>query len=174
MKKYSILLLSIAAVLFLAGCQEDIEPGGTAVEQLAGDWYVKGDAIDESGNVVFEDADLFGVGRFHLITYNTTSNSPSELYINDEGTFWDFIVKINADINALTFQGNDVQNESYDCKVNISNGKILLGATKTPSGSPADSIVFTVSFSDDEYPAKYGYAAYRISGYRYTGFSDDE
>jgi hypothetical protein len=39
---------------------------------------------------------------------------------------------------------------------------------------PADSIVFTVSFDDDNYPEQLGYAAYRIAGYRYTGFAGDD
>jgi len=44
----------------------------------------------------------------------------------------------------------------------------------TPSGMPADSLVYYVSFSDDENPAAYGYAKYKVSGYRRTGFASDE
>lgn len=163
----------ILGLFFVTSCEKE-KIGNTATEKMAGEWYVVADAVDANGNVVFSDADLFGIGRFHLDTYNTSSNSSTEMWINDNNNFWNFKAKMNIDLNAMTFQATDVQNEAYDSKLTISNGKILFGATKTPSGMPADSIVFTVSFSDDTYPAKYGYAAYRVSGYRYTGFKNDK
>ena len=49
----------------------------------------------------------------------------------------------------------------------------MLGAATTPSGMPADSIVFIVTFDDDDYPEAFGYYGYRVSGYRYTGFAAD-
>lgn len=39
MKKYMILLLASLAFTFVA-CDNDTEPGGTAVEKMAGDWWV--------------------------------------------------------------------------------------------------------------------------------------
>ena len=39
MKKYMILLLVSLAFTFVA-CDNDTEPGGTAVEKMAGDWWV--------------------------------------------------------------------------------------------------------------------------------------
>jgi hypothetical protein len=49
-------------------------------------------------------------------------------------------------------------------------------AATTPSGMPADSIVFYVQFTDDDlsYQEAYGYTRYKVSGYRYTGFTADE
>ncbi len=167
---YAIVLLS--SMFFITSCEKD-PIGGTAAQKMAGEWYVTGDAIDANGNIVFKDEDLFGVGHFHLDTYNTSTNSSTELWVNDNGHFWDFKTKINMDVNSMSFSGADIQNVSYDSKVTITNGKILLGAAHTPSGSVADSIVFTVSFNDDTYPTQYGYAAYRISGYRYTGLTND-
>ena len=38
MKKYMILLLASLAFTFVA-CDNDTEPGGTAVEKMAGDWW---------------------------------------------------------------------------------------------------------------------------------------
>ena len=65
--------------------------------------------------------------------------------------------------------------EGYeDINVTITGGKIIKGGAVTPSGSKADYIEFYVSFSDDSYPAAYGYKNYKVSGYRYTGFVDDE
>ncbi|UVQ60013.1 hypothetical protein NXY18_00635 [Bacteroides faecis] len=39
MKKYMILLLVSLAFTFVA-CDNDTEPGGTAIEKMAGDWWV--------------------------------------------------------------------------------------------------------------------------------------
>ncbi len=168
---YTVLLLS--GFLFSTSCEKE-KAGNTATEKMAGEWYVIGVAVDADGNVVFDDEDLFGIGRFHLDTYNSSSNSPTEMWIDDNGNFWEFKAKIAVDLNTMTFQATDAQNEYYDIQVTISNGKIMYGAATTPSGMPADSIVFTVNFSDDTYPTDYGFAAYRISGFRYTGFTRDE
>ncbi len=166
---YAAVLLS--SFLFITSCEKD-EIGGTATEKMAGEWYVTGAAVDAEGNVV--DADWFGLGHFHLDTYNTSSNSISEIWINDNGNMWDFKAKVNIDLNAMTFEVNDVQNEAYDSKFTITNGKIIYGAATTPSGMPADSIVFNVTFNDDTYPADYGFESYRVAGYRYTGLAGDE
>lgn len=42
------------------------------------------------------------------------------------------------------------------------------------SGTAADYIEFYVSFNDDDYPATYGYAKYKVSGFRYTGLASDD
>lgn len=162
----------VSSLLFITSCEKD-EINNTATEKMAGEWYVTGVAVDANGAVVYEDADLYGKGNFHLDTYNTSSNSTTEMWINDNGNFWDFKTKIAIDLNTMTFQATDAQNEAYDSKLTITDGKILYGAATTPSGTPADSIVFTVTFSDDTAPADYGFAAYRIAGFRYTGLAND-
>lgn len=163
--------LLVAGMFVLPACDKE-EIGGTATEPMAGEWYVKVDAIDAEGNVVYDDP--YGNGHFHLDTYNTASNSTTEMWIDDNKNFWEFKNKINVNLTDLTFSATDAQNEYYDMKVTIKDGKILLGAATTPSGMPADSITFVVTFSDDDNPGKYGFDAYRISGFRYTGFTKDE
>lgn len=164
-------MMCAGAALF-ASCEKD-EIGGTATEALAGEWHVTVDAVDDAGNVVAED--FFDVGKIMNITYNTVDNVADKMYVSDLGNFWDYTVVVNCDVNALTFSSDGyVQNEAYDCQVNIEGGKMLPRAATTPSGMPADSIVYYVSFSDDTYPAAYGYAKYKVSGYRYTGFVADE
>ncbi len=165
----SLLIFSLSFI----SCEKE-EIGGTAMEKMAGEWYVTAVAIDENGDVVYEDEDLFGIGHFHLDTYNAASNTTTELWVDDHGNFWDFKVKADADLSSKTYSVTDGQNVSYDSKVTISNGMILNGAATTPSGAVADSIVFTVSFDDDPYPAAYGYSAYRIAGFRYTGLTADD
>ena len=173
MKKLIYFAYMLVGLWMMTSCEKD-EIGATATESMAGEWYVTAEAVDESGNLVFED--VFGLGHFLLNTYNTAANVPTEMWVNDNGNFWEFSLKVNVDINAMTFQSSGaVPNQSYeDCDVTLEGGKILPGAATTPHGTPADSIVFYVSFSDDSFPADYGYAKYKVSGYRYTGLTSDD
>ena len=172
-------VLYFAALLFCAGltsCEKD-DMGGTATESMAGEWYVTVDAADESGNVPEGYEDFFGVGRVNMITSNTAANVATELMVDDLGNFWTFRVKTTADPNGMTFATNTTENNNLngdDINVVISGGKILKGAGRQNNGSVADSIVFYVSFSDDPYPAKYGYAKYKVSGIRYSGLVEND
>jgi hypothetical protein len=163
----------ISGLFFITSCEKE-EIGGTSTVAMAGEWYVTGIAVDADGNVVYGDDDLFGLGHFHLDTYNTADNNSTEMWIDDNENFWEFKAKISVDLNTMTFQAAEAQNEYYDMQVTVSEGKIIPGAATTPSGMPADSIVFLVNFSDDTYPEDFGFASYRIAGYRYTGFSLDD
>ncbi len=170
MKK--LLYLFVVALAF-SSCEKD-KVGGTATESLAGEWYVTASQVDDNLEVVWDD--LFGVGQFFVNTYNTAANVSDEMWVSDMQNFWDFSVKVSCDVNALTFTSNGaVANQAYeDCDVTIEGGKILYGAATTPHGTPADSIVFYVSFSDDPYGPYYGYSKHKISGYRYTGLASDD
>ena len=53
MKKYMILLLASLAFTFVA-CDNDTEPGGTAVEKMAGDWWVTVNAFIDGKEVETE------------------------------------------------------------------------------------------------------------------------
>ena len=155
-----------AGVLFTS-CEKD-EIGGTATEALAGEWQLTVDLVDDAGNVLMTDP--YGMGVILGITYNTVDNVADKMYVSDLGNFWDYKVVVNCDCNALTFSTDgDTQNEAYDCMVNIENGKMLPSAATTPSGMPADSLVYYVSFSDDDPGMRY-----KVSGYRRTGFAADE
>ena len=171
--KKSIFIMMIFAGMFFSACEKD-EVGGTATQALAGEWYVTASQVDDNLDVVYDD--LFGMGQFMVNTYNTAANVADEMWVSDMGNFWDFSVKVNCDSKALTFStSGTVANYSYeDCDVTIEGGKIMYGAATTPHGTPADSIVFYVSFSDDPYPAYYGYSKHMISGYRYTGLESDD
>ena len=179
MKKtlYSILMLMVVLVAFTSWEKEEIE--NTATVEKAGDWYVTVDAVDANGEVVYEDADLFGLGLVHMLTFNSAANDPKEMIVSDLGNFWDFKVKVNCDPTNLTFSNNTTEDNNLvdgyeDVNVAITGGKIMPGAAHLASGVPTDSIVFYVWFSDDPYPDAYGYANYRVSGIRYSGFTADE
>lgn len=156
-----------------ASCSKE-EPGGTATQAAAGQWLVNLDLVDANGEVVYTGAEFFGIGSFLSLTFNTQENVENKMYVSDLGNFWGYQVETILDPATLTFETADwVQNVSYDCKVKL-HGKIMKQAATTPSGMPADSIVYYVNFDDDPYPATYGYDCYRISGFRYTGFVADE
>ncbi|MCD8177758.1 MAG: hypothetical protein LUE98_10130 [Tannerellaceae bacterium] len=175
MKKIILLSIMIAGI-FLTSCEKD-KIGGTATESLAGEWYVTVDAMNADGSTWGEDP--FGIGHFLIATYNTAANVESEIWVDDCEQFWDFKVKAKADANMLTFSANEAESVYRDgtaiaITVSIVDGKILLGGATTPSGMPADSIVFKVTFSDDTNTTNYGFDHYKISGYRYTGLTNDD
>lgn len=169
MKKYirfAMMALTMGFGLTACDVDTDEEPGGTNVQNLAGHWEVIVDIVDESGNVIHSDP--YGLGVIDLITYNTSANDTDSMLITDNNNFWKFKMKVPCNAMMLTFACTETD---YDAKGSgqavITNGRVLLGAATNLHGMPNDSIVFDISFSDDEPP----YATtYRISGQKYTGF----
>jgi len=173
MKKI-VFITVITGMLVFTSCKKD-EIGGTATEKIAGEWIVKVDLLKADGSLFYTGEDFFGLGEFKILTYNTAKNVSTEMWLDDVENFWKFKVVVNLNYDNATFSTNNfVDNYYYESQVKITNGKVLYNAAKTPSGMPADSIVFYVSFDDDTYPENYGYENYKIAGYRYTGFNDDE
>lgn len=162
----------------LTSCEkEDI--GGTATESMAGEWYVTVDAADANGNVVEGLEDPFGLGKIHVLTYNASDNNPNVLIVDDLQNFWAFKVKTNCDQNTLSFatstsDNNNLVTDYEDINVTITGGKIIKNGGVQNNGSKADYIEFYVSFSDDPYPAAYGYANYKVSGVRYSGLEEND
>lgn len=168
MKKYIALLFTALAFTF-AGCESDTDPGGTAVEKMAGDWWVTVDIIDVDGTY-YEDG--YGVGHVLIHTYNTAADVATEMFVDDAGNFWDFKVKAATNYTNRTFETSDfVDNYSYESKVKITEGKVTEGAATTPSGMPADQIEFKVQFDDDE---EDGAIIHVFKGFRRSGFPADD
>lgn len=174
MKKVLYFMTLILAVMLTSCSKEEI--GGTATQQAAGDWYVTVVACDANDNVVFEDDELFGMGKWHCLTYNTAANDPTKMIISDQGNFRDYMVVVNVDLASMTFStpnGDFAQNLSYDCKVKVTNGKIVLGGGKQVNGSVADYIEYNITFSnDDNAPAYYDHL--KVTGVRYSGLADND
>lgn len=165
MKK--ILLIILASFALLASCAKD-PIGNTATVDMAGEWYVTVDVVDENGELLYEDP--YGMGHFLVSTFNTAANKATEMYVYDNANFWEFQVPVTVDPSAKTFATNEmVPNLLYECNVQITGGKITYGTAVTPSGQPADAIEFCVAFDDDDN----GFI-YKVHGYRYTGFTADE
>ena len=103
------------------------------------------------------------------MTYNTSANNPNEIFIDDQGNFWDFKIKATSDVNSLTFSATDALNLSYDdCTVTVTNAKILKNGGVQKNGSPADLISMDVEYSDD--PG----TIYHLEGVRYSGLEEND
>ena len=148
----------------ITSCQKE-EIGGTATQNLAGEWYVKANVVNADGSVI---EDPYGLGRFLIMTCNTTANNPNEIWVDDNKKFWNFKVKATGDVNALTISAASAQNQRGDeITVTITNGKILKNGGVQNNGSPADYITMDVEFSDD--PG----TIYRLEGVRYSGLDEN-
>lgn len=123
------------------------------------------------------------------------ATSTTEMWIDGQGNFWDFKFKVaidyaNGTFNAANVYYNDDMREIAAAiaageqpvdddgepltaeKATITDGKILYGAGKNLHGVACDSISFVVTFTDDSYCAKYGYAKHLVTGVRHTGFTE--
>ena len=178
MKKVLYFAALLLTMTLTTSCEKE-EVGNTATVATAGQWYVTVDAVDESGNVVYEDADLFGLGRVLLLTANTAANSATEMIVDDLQNFWGYRVKVTVDPVNMTFATNTTENNNLspngdDINVTITGGKIVKDGGVQNNGSKADYIEFYVNFSDDQYPAAYGYAKYHVYGIRYSGLAEND
>lgn len=157
MKKiYYILFLGFGLTLF-SSCEKDETIGGTATQEMAGDWVV---------HIVGSDG---YEGDAVLSTYNTAKNVPTEMFLEDQGSFWPMKGKVSVNAANFTFTGENIANE-YDDEdpFAISEGKILKDAATAPgSKSKTDSIYFQAIFSSDA-------VIYTFSGYKRTGFPEDD
>jgi hypothetical protein len=54
------------------------------------------------------------------------------------------------------------------------DGKILKGAGRQNNGSPADSIIFFVTYKNDPWYPDDGYTKYKVSGIRYSGLTEND
>lgn len=130
-------------------------------------------------------------GVYNIHTANSAANNTTEMVISD-AEFWgstsapvNFKVKVNA--SDKTFSVGSVVDEPYevlsihpstiaktysngDAPV-VLGGKILPGAATAPgSGMKTDSIFFYIKYADDYGQDMY----YRVSGYRKTGYREDD
>ncbi len=163
MKTKNIFLTIIAALMMFSfsACQKDeLDPGGTAVQSMAGEWFVQSDN-GSGGNI--------GGSYYKFSTYNTSLNTGTSMFIDDNENYWTFKGKVTVDLAAKTFKVTGAQNEYYDMTFTVTDGKIVTGGTTGPaSGAVTDAISFSVEFSDD--PG----TIYKFKGYRRTKFAEDE
>lgn len=162
----------ILAMVFTSCSKEEI--GGTATEKTAGEWYVTVDACDASGEVLYEDP--YGMGKWHCQTFNTAANDPTKMYLTDQGNFWYYYVPVTVDPVNMTFataNNGFVDNLSYESKVKVWDGKIVLNGGKQNNGSVADYIEYKIVFDDDE-NVGVAYDYFLVRGVRYSGLADND
>lgn len=158
------LVTIITATIFLTSLNScvkeyDDDPGGTATQAMAGEWWVQA-AIDN---------ELLSPQYYKILTYNTSENVNNKMWMDDQGAFWDFKVKMDVNAADKTFSATSSQNESYDITVTLKNGKILTNAsTAVNSKAVTDSIYVEAEFSDD--PG----TIYQLSGYKRTRWQVDD
>lgn len=169
MKKVNIYItLAFMLGFVIESCKKEPVVGGTAVQSMAGEWWVKLDG----GN---DPTGSFGPGYYNFSTYNTAANRPDSMWVDDgpdpKKSFYGMKGKVGSNISNLTFSGKNIQNQDFSSTFNITNGKIMPGATKAPgSGDKTDSIYFEIQFSDDPVPG----TIHKVAGYKRTGFAQDD
>lgn len=186
--KEKIVLYILSCFCLFTSCDVETneEPGGTNIEKMAGTWTVTFEqSVDEYNSITSGTAnpnlesmtaeqldklsweDFYGVGKTTIMTSNTAANTDSEMWFIDKD-FWGTQVRCDVKYNERTFTCAD--QEAYEgCIVDIIGGKVLEGAATTPRGMAADSIVAYIKYSDNTD----GFTYMKMSGYRYTGFSED-
>jgi hypothetical protein len=130
------------SLIFFFSCTKKLEnPGATNTVTMSNEWWV---TLSSGGTDLLGRHVLFG-------TYNTSQNVSDSMWLDDFGNTWDFKCKVLADPNSLTFKTTDSsQNEYYDIRVHITNGKIFPnGGVGKSTGSPVDSIYMEATFTDD-------------------------
>ena len=98
MKKYIILFLLATVSFTFTACDNETEPGGTAVEKMAGTWYVTWEQKNAQG----EWEDVLG-GTVELNTYNTAANVPTEMWLK-EGYLLNTALKVATNYAGRTFE----------------------------------------------------------------------
>lgn len=158
MKK--ILYLFMLGVTVFTSCKKDDEVPGTAMKEMAGEWFLR---YSTDNGATWGD-------YTHYSTYNTASNSSTEMWLDDLESYWEIKGKVNVDLATKTFSGTDIPNQYYASTFTVTDGKLLKGAATAPaSGTKTDSLYFKVTYSDDDDNDTYIFA-----GYRKTGFLEDE
>jgi hypothetical protein len=170
MKKDILFVAFLALMLSSCDKKEKFVNEESAVVEIAGEWYVHYDHH-------IYGPDPFGAGYTSLITYNTSADDGQMMWIKDQGNFWPYQVKVPVNISALTFGSQDTvisAIDGYNIKVLVRNGKVIKEASPRPSGAIADSIYFEIWFEDLEGSTAIADDTLIVSGYRRTGFLEDE
>ena len=160
----AILPVNVTGIVLIAfsSCKKKYpDVGGTAAEKMANEWWAE---------LKLDGDNVYGPGEFAKIaTYNTAANT-NEIWVDDLHGLWDFKVKATADFNNLTFSADQAVSviPNYDIKVNITEGKVLMGAGHSKTGNITDSIYMKVEFEDD--PG----TIYTIEGHGRTRFAEDD
>ena len=178
MNKIYLIILSIALVLFISSCQEVFDPGATEAESYAGDWYYG--VYGGEGDLQYPIDALYSY-ESPLLTYNTSSNTSNEIWVDDQDLYWGLKAKVTVTGDAMSFSSGEGINLSYVAEpeapasggvtikdtiddyaiFKIDEAKIMTGAATVWADrehAPADSIYMKFTF----YPAVFTYVSKEI------------
>ncbi len=159
MKK--ILIISFTLLLgFMMSCDKMKDPTVDFVnlgKTLPGEWWV---------TYTVDGADVYG--HTVLTTSNTAANTSTEMWVTDNGNFWQFQVKANANAESNTFSVVEGADIIWDDNTTITDGKVIINGGMSKAGNVTDSIYMEIEWASD--PG----TIYVCSGVRRTGFLDDE
>lgn len=179
MKRHFIFSFFAALSVWACSPYTDLEPGGTAVQDLCGTWVVDVyvslgeymgavdlDLRDKQGLDTVSDWANWIDGTGIIRTYNTANNDKDSLWFHDI-TVANKQFKVGAAYDKLTFSSDTVLSSDAALKAVLRYGQVMKGAATTRRGQQADSIITYIKYSNRPY-------TFKFSGYRYTGFADDE
>lgn len=150
----------IASVAFTFSACEKFEAGGTATENLAGNWTC---------SIYQQKADVWTAFKeAEFMTYNTSANRGTEMWLDDNENFWKTKCKIDCNNSNATFgkEGTEYVDIYTEVKQKIWGGKITKnGAVAPGTKSVCDKIEFYISFADDDAGIYYYVVGYRLTGY---------
>lgn len=146
--------------VFASACKKDVPAGGTNVQNMAGDWYVK---VNNTGNYS------------QMLTFNTSANTSTEMWLQTSAALKAGAVaigvkgKVPVEISGQTFAGTNITNiattKTTIPTFGIANGKVVVNGTVGPvSKAPADLISFDLIVNG---------VTYKIEGYHKTGYLED-
>lgn len=147
-------------IVLAAACKKDVPAGGTAVQNMAGDWYVK----------------VNGTGDYYsVLTFNTADNSSTEMWVQTSAAIKSGATviavkgKVPVELGGQTFSGSNIANiastKATIPTFSIANGMIVPNGTIGPnSKTPADLISFDLIVNG---------VTYKIEGFHKTGYLED-
>lgn len=169
MKKYILMIASLLTLGMAAVSCDTMtnEPeGGNEIGPMAGNWVVTLEALDENGNVDYDDAYGATGATIEINTFANTNGDTDKMWFSDQD-FWGLMFQVPIKLSDYTFEAMNVPYDP-DGTGNVTiKGKVLPMAGKNIHGMPVDSIYVEASFDDDDM----GYI-WRYSGIRYQGFTE--
>ncbi|MBB6499639.1 lipid-binding protein [Pedobacter cryoconitis] len=171
MKKY--LYILTLCVFALSSCKKDAGPGGTAVQNMANEWWVQVQTVNPTTGAVIDNTDKH---YYKLSTYNTSDNSSTMMWFDDSDAkgYNGEKIKVNVVQSSLTFSVTNAADVSGNIPapgtVSVANGKIIPnGAVGPSSKAVTDAISYDVTLASDVTPV-----IYRFTGYARTRFVGDD
>jgi len=156
MNKLISIILTAVFFVGLMSCEtmEDPEIKNTSTWPLNGEYWVQYDGSSE-------------VSGYHkIIITNTAADDGKSILINDHG--YDFMIRSNADMESVTFDVADYQ-VNDTTSVSITNGQLMVDGTQTP----ASNVVTDSLYMEMEVVTPSKTEQVSISGYKYTGWPED-